>query len=259
MRTRHEGSMARAAKRPVKRTVQQAMTAAAEYGVARAGIAAVRALDRDVIGQAHHPRGAAGRVTAWEMAHRPSNRQRSGWVVSLLGVRPADRVLEIGFGPGLAVAELIRAGAGHVYGIDHSGVMLRQASRRNAAAIRAGRVTLIRASADQIPPALDGPFDAILAINSLGFWPAPAERLAELRRRLAPGGRIAIASQPRCPGATASTSRAAARKIGALLQDAGYTKTRTQTLDLDPPVVCVLAVNPDPDRRRSPPVSDPTS
>src|SRR5215831_11090685 len=158
MGTRHEGSMPRAVKR--------AVTAATEYGVAHAGIAAVRALDHDVIGQAHHPRGAAGRVAAWEMAHRPSNRQRSSWVVSLLDVQPADQVLEAGFG--------------------HSGVMLRQASRRNAAAIRAGRVTLMRASVDQIPPALDGPFDAILAVNTLGFWPAPAERLAELRRRLAP-------------------------------------------------------------------------
>jgi SAM-dependent methyltransferase len=221
--------------------VGRAVTAAVEYGVARAGIAAVRALDDDVIGQAHHPRGAAGRVTAWEMAHRPSNRQRSRWVVSLLGVRPSDRVLEIGFGPGLAVAALVRAGAGHVYGIDHSGVMLRQASRRNAAAIRAGRVTLINASVDQLPPAVDGPFDAILAVNAIGFWPAPAERLAELRQRLAPGGRIAIASQPRCPGATAATSRSAAQEIENLLRAAGCTHLSTETLPLSPPVACVLA------------------
>jgi SAM-dependent methyltransferase len=223
------------------RAVKRAVTAAVEYGVARAGIAAVRALDRDVIGQAHHPRGAAGRVTGWVFAHRPSNRQRNGWVVSLLGVQPASQVLEIGFGPGLAVAELARAGAGHVYGIDHSDVMLRQASRRNAAAIRAGRVTLIRASVDQIPAALDGPFDAILAVNSLAFWPAPAQRLAELRRRLAPGGRIAIASQPRCPGATAGTSGSAAREIEDLLTDAGFVHLRTELLPLSPPVACVLA------------------
>src|SRR6516225_9871484 len=238
MRTRHEGHEG-----SMPRTVQRAVTATVEYGVSRAGIAAVRALDRDVIGQAHHPRGAAGRVTAWEMAHRPSNRQRSGWVVSLLGVRPADQVLEIGFGPGVAVAQLVRAGAGHVYGIDHSGVMLRQASRRNAAAIRVGRVTLIRASVDQLPPALDGPFDAILAVNSLAFWPAPAQRLAELRRRLAPGGRMAIASQPRCPGATADTSRGAAREIERLLRDAGFAHLSTQTLPLSPPVACVLAAS----------------
>jgi SAM-dependent methyltransferase len=229
------------------RAVQRAVTAAAEYGVARAGLAAVWALDHDVIGQAHHPRGAAGRVTAWEMAHRPSNRQRSAWVVSLLGVHAGSRVLEIGFGPGLAVTKLARAGAGHVYGIDHSDVMLRQASRRNAAAIRAGRVTLIRASVDQLPPALDGPFDAILAVNSLGFWPAPAQRLTELRRRLAPGGRIAIASQPRCPGATADTSRSAVREIEDLLGDAGFTQMRTETLHLSPPVVCVLAAGSGPE------------
>ena len=228
------------------RAARRAVTAAVEYGVAHAGIAVVRALDHDVVGQAHHPHGAAGRVTAWEMAYRPSNRQRSRWVVSLLDVRPASQVLEIGFGPGLAVAALVRAGAGHVYGLDHSAVMLRQASRRNAAAIRAGRVTLINASVDQLPPALDGPFDVILAVNALAFWPAPAERLAELRRRLAPGGRIAIASQPRCPGATADTSRSAAGEIADLLTAAGFTLPSTQTLPLSPPVACVLAASPPP-------------
>jgi len=223
------------------RAVSRVATAAAEYMVGRAGIAVVRALDRDVVGQGHHPRGAAGRVTGWVFAHRPSNRLRNRWAVSLLGVQPADQVLEIGFGPGIAIAELARAGAGHVYGVDHSGVMLRQASRRNAAAIRAGRVTLINAPVDQLPAALDGPFGAILAVNSLGFWPAPAERLAELSRRLAPGGRIAIVSQPRCHGATAGTSRRAGDEIGNLLRSAGFTQVRTETLALSPPAVCVIA------------------
>lgn len=227
--------------------MRRVVTEAVEYVIGRAGIAVVRALDRDAIGQAHHPRGAAGSVIGWVFAHRPSNRQRNRWVVSLLGVQPTDQVLEVGFGPGVAVAELVRAGAGHVYGIDHSGVMLRQASRRNAAAIRAGRVTLINAPADQLPPALDGPFDAIIAVNSLAFWPAPAERLAELRERLAPGGRIAIAAQPRCPGATASTSRDAADEVEKLLRRAGFTQMSVQTLPLKPPVICVLATVPGPD------------
>jgi hypothetical protein len=81
------------------RALRRVLTAAVERGVASAGIAAVRALDRDVIGQGHHPRGAAGSVTGWVFAHRPSSRQRNGWVVSLLGVQPAGRILEIGFGP----------------------------------------------------------------------------------------------------------------------------------------------------------------
>lgn len=217
------------------------MTSAAEYWVPRVGLAIARALDRDVIGQAHRPRGAAGRVTAWEMAHRPSNRQRNQWVAGLLGVRPTDRVLEVGFGPGVAIAALVRAGAAHVYGVEHSEVMLRQAAKRNAAAIRAGRVTLVNASAAQLPAAVDGPFDVILAVNALGFWPAPAQRLADLRRRLADGGRIAIVSQPRCPGATASTSGQAAVEIEKLMLEAGLTPLGTETLPLDPPAVCVLA------------------
>src|SRR5436305_3994606 len=153
MGRRHEASLPPA--------VRRVLTAAAEYAIGRAGIATVRVLDRDTIGQAHHPHGTAGHVAGWVFAHRPSNRQRNRWVVSLLGVRPADRVLEVGFGPGIAVAELVRASAGHVSGIDHSGVMLRQASRRNAAAIRAGRVPLINSPADHPPPAVNGPFDAI--------------------------------------------------------------------------------------------------
>jgi ubiquinone/menaquinone biosynthesis C-methylase UbiE len=224
-------------------------------------MAVKRAVIAAIMGQFGRPRGVAGRAAGWVMAHRRSSRQRNSWVVSLLEVQPTENVLEIGFGPGLAIAELSRriGEQGHVYGIDHSDVMLGQATRRNAAAIVAGRVSLRMASVDQLPAAFGGLFDAILAVNSLGLWPAPADRLGELRRRLRPGGRIAIASQPRCPGATASTSRAAARKIEALLQGAGYTKARTQTLGLNPPVVCVLAVNPDPDRGHGPPASGPTS
>ena len=194
-----------------------------------------------------HPRGLPGRLACWVMAHRDSNRRRNTWVVSLLAVQPTDRVLEIGFGPGLAIAELSRRVGhyGHVDGIDHSEVSLRRATRSNEAAIRDGRVTLTQASVDRLPAALGGPFDAILAVNSLAFWPAPAEWLAELRHRLRPGGRIAIASQPRCPGAARSTSMTTAQRTEALLRAAGFTQMRTETLDLDPPVVCVVAVNPD--------------
>lgn len=203
---------------------------------------------RAVVRQFGYPRGAAGSIVGWVMAHRASNRQRNGWVVAQLNVRSADRVLEIGFGPGVAIAELSqRIGAsGHVYGIDHSRVMLEQASRRNAAAIRAGRVSLIQASVNDLPAAFDGPFDAIVAVNSLGFWTAPRTRLEELRRRLKPGGRIAIASQPRSAGATRSTSLAAGREITDLLESAGFSQARTEMLDLEPPVVCVLAVNAPP-------------
>ncbi len=61
---------------------------------------------RRVVGQFMRPHGPGGHVTGWVMAHRSSNRRRNRWVVSLLDVQPTDRVLEIGFGPGIAVREL---------------------------------------------------------------------------------------------------------------------------------------------------------
>jgi SAM-dependent methyltransferase len=91
-----------------------------------------------VVHQFGHPRGIAGQAAGWVMAHRRSNRQRNTWVVSLLDVQPTDRVLEVGFGPGLAISELARrVTEGCVYGIDHSDLMLHQATKRNATAIRA--------------------------------------------------------------------------------------------------------------------------
>jgi SAM-dependent methyltransferase len=86
------------------------------------------------------PRGLAGRIAGWIMAHRSSNRRRNVWAVSLLDVQRDDRVLEIGFGPGIAIGELSRiATDGYVCGLDHSALMLRQAAKRNAKGIRRGR------------------------------------------------------------------------------------------------------------------------
>lgn len=200
---------------------------------------------RQVVGQFHRPHGLAGRLADWVMAHRSSNRRRNIWVVSLLDVQPTDRVLEIGFGPGIAIHELSRlATRGQVYGIDHSEVMVNMATKRNVAAVHSGRVRLRSGSAESLP-ALGDRFDKIVAVNSLGVWPEPQRTVKELRGRLRPGGEIAIASQPRCPGATSQTPVRAAQQIEAVLTDAGFSRIRVETLPLDPPVVCVLAVNKD--------------
>ncbi|WP_101790940.1 class I SAM-dependent methyltransferase [Nonomuraea indica] len=199
---------------------------------------------RKLVRQAHQPRGVIGWAVGWMFAHRPSNRKRNIWAVSLLDVQPTDRVLEIGFGPGVAIAEFAaRATRGHVFGIDHSQAMVRQAARRNAAAVRAQRVHLTRASVEELPSFGD-PLDAILAVNSVGFWRDPVERLGELRRLLRPAGRIALVSQPRCPGATRKDTARAAQELRDMLTRAGFIHLRVETLELDPPVACVLADNP---------------
>jgi trans-aconitate methyltransferase len=203
-----------------------------------------------VVAQAHHPQGLPGRLVGGIMAHRSSNRRRNAWAVEQLDVQPTDRVLEIGFGPGLAIRDLSRrVTAGQVLGIDHSAVMLRQATRRNRSAIGAGRVTLARAAVEDLgtgpPPAgISGPVDKILAVNSFQFWPQPVDRLRELLELLTPGGTLALVLQPRTPGATAQTAQERATEMQALVRQAGFAEPRVAWLDLDPPVACVLAQRP---------------
>jgi SAM-dependent methyltransferase len=161
----------------------------------------------------------------------------------LLDIQPSDRVLEIGFGPGVAIGEIARlAVEGYVCGLDHSEVMVRQASRRNAQALRSGRVDLSLGSVESLPT-FDEPFDKILAVNAIQFVADPVRCLTDLRGLLFEGGRIAIAHQPRCPGATDETSALRGQRIAAQLAQAGFSDVRAETLKLKLAVVCVLGVN----------------
>jgi ubiquinone/menaquinone biosynthesis C-methylase UbiE len=86
------------------------------------------------------------------VATRPSNLERNMRTLALADIQPDDRVLEIGFGPGIAIeraAEL--ANRGKVFGVDHFELMLRQVSRRNATALAAGRVELRLGTAERLP------------------------------------------------------------------------------------------------------------
>ena len=61
-----------------------------------------------LIAQFGRPTGFWGNLAGMIMAYRPSNRQRNDWTIALLDIQPQDRVLEIGFGPGVAIEKLAR-------------------------------------------------------------------------------------------------------------------------------------------------------
>jgi ubiquinone/menaquinone biosynthesis C-methylase UbiE len=198
-----------------------------------------------IVQQFGRPSGPLGVLAGLVMRVRPSNRLRNSRTVDLLGIRPEDRVLEVGFGPGLAVARAAElATAGKVIGIDHSELMVRHARRRNAKAIAAGRVELLLGSADA-PPRFDGRFDKVMAVNVYMFWKDPVAVLAGLRRVMNPGGVIALTLQPRRRGATADDTRAAAERMSASLRAAGFGDVRTEILEMAPvPAACVLGRQP---------------
>lgn len=150
---------------------------------------------RRLFAQFSGPSGALGYVACWLMARK--NVPANAWVVELLEVGPDDRVLEVGFGPGLAVAmNAARATRGLVAGIDHSELMVRKARARVGAARREGRIDLRHGSVEKLPFA-DGAFTRAMAVNSLQFWPSAAEGLREVARVLAPSARLVLAQRLR--------------------------------------------------------------
>jgi SAM-dependent methyltransferase len=120
--------------------------------------------------------------------------------------------------------------------------MVRQATKRNRDAVHEGRVELHQMDADALR-LFESTFDKVLVVNSLGFWPQPLDRLVDIGSIMSEGGVIAIVSQPRCPGATNEHTERAEQEIRLQLQQAGFTDLRSERLELDPPVVCVLATN----------------
>ncbi|SEM09698.1 Methyltransferase domain-containing protein [Stigmatella aurantiaca] len=188
-----------------------------------------------------HPTGLLGALAGHLMALK--NRKRSLSVLTLVDPRPGERILEVGFGPGLDIRRVSRAAA-FVAGVDPSPVMLRQAQRRNASAIRAGKVELAPGDVRSLPFA-DGAFDKAFSINSAQFWPEPFLAVQELRRVLRPQGQLVLAVQPRSVGADARTSRETAEELAALLAANAF---EAVTSTLKPagrvPIACAVATKP---------------
>lgn len=138
------------------------------------------------------PTGLLGRVGGKIMAGR-RQRQIAERIAELLDIRRGDKVLDIGFGPGVAIQCLIGrlSGEGLVVGIDPSDVMMEMARARNAEAIKSGTVALISGSVEHIPYDSEF-FDKAYAMNSFQLWPDKGAGLVELRRVLKRGGRLAL-------------------------------------------------------------------
>ncbi len=200
-------------------------------------------LKNSLISQFMKPTGVIGNLAGYVMAHRPSNRERIVWTISILKIKPDDRILEIGFGPGVAIEQISKITKdGIIVGIDHSEVMVRHAGKRNREGIREGIVQIMLGSAASLPH-FDKPFDKIFAINSFQFWNEPDEILGNLTKVLKPGGIIALTLQPRYDKSTDEGVRKIGEEILKRLEKAGYRNVRIETKKMKPvSAVCVIGI-----------------
>ncbi|MFX0577577.1 class I SAM-dependent methyltransferase [Nocardia nepalensis] len=133
---------------------------------------------------AHH-RGFAGPIgSAMGLVMLVAGRRRARMVVELTSVTEADRVVDIGCGPGGAVGAAARRGA-RVTGVDPSSAMLRLAR----IFVRGRTIRWVRGTAENLPVP-DGTATVAWAVATVHHWPDVATGLAEVRRVLVPGGRF---------------------------------------------------------------------
>lgn len=105
-----------------------------------------------------------------------------------LDLRIGSRVLDFGCGPGfvsLGMANIVRS-TGHVYGVDLNKQFVLAASKR---AVKTPQVTF-HAIQDGSVPLANNLVDRALCKNVLEYVPSVSSTLAEIRRLLAPGGRV---------------------------------------------------------------------
>src|SRR5215470_9478064 len=96
-----------------------------------------RVVQRILMRMFGRPQGVLGRLGGIIMSR--TNQQCAAWVIDLLNIESHERVLEVGFGPGVGMQLLARAAsAGYVAGVDVSEEMVEHATARNMQAIESG-------------------------------------------------------------------------------------------------------------------------
>lgn len=138
--------------------------------------------------QLRHPEGTAGRLAGGLM--RLGNARANACAVRALDPRRGEHIVEIGCGPGHALRRILTAEVAIVTGIDHSAVMIAQASRNNAQAIAKDRLRLLNGDFSSLP-LQDDTINAVLAVN-VAYFMKDAAALAEALRVLVPGGRLVL-------------------------------------------------------------------
>lgn len=172
-------------------------------------------------------------IGTWLLLRGRGRWYRQG-LLRLAGVRPGERLLDVGCGTGSLLIEASRAGAAEALGVDASPDMLAIARRKATRAAVDATFTL--ASAEALPCA-DGSRDVVFNTIMLHHLPRPArlQCAREMRRVLKPDGRLLVVEFGASPsegrrGRLAHAGRHGqlpAADLARLLRDAGLTVLRS--------------------------------
>jgi ubiquinone/menaquinone biosynthesis C-methylase UbiE len=199
--------------------------------------------------QSRRPKGVIGKLMGKLM--NKFNAQMNETTIQLLGIDEDEYVLEIGFGNGKYIAEIIEKVQGtHVFGLDFSDAMVKTATKLNKNSIEQGRVQIAQGEVEKIPFS-DGMFDKIFTVNTIYFWSDPILGLQEIKRVLKPGGRLVITfrskdimSQRTSDEYDFSLYTPEVEEVETLLKETGYSNISIQHFrDNSIEYYCVVAEN----------------
>jgi SAM-dependent methyltransferase len=175
------------------------------------------------------------------MASKPS--ERFVWAVDILALDPADHVLEIGCGHGVAVSLVCeRLTSGRITAIDRSPKMIEMATRRNRVHIAGGRA-MLKTAALETADLGDERFDKVFAFNVAPFWLQPKEALGIVRQHLASDAAVYLFWDARHtqPG----RAHDLADRLSERMRLAEFSVNQVLVKDLRPaPAVCVIGSAP---------------
>lgn len=117
----------------------------------------------------------------------------AGHMVRFANIAPGESVLDVGTGTGVLAITAARRG-GRVTGLDLTPALIEEA-RENAAIARLPEIVWDQGDVEALPYA-DASFDVVLSQFGHMFAPRPEVAMAEMRRVLKPGGRVAFATWP---------------------------------------------------------------
>ncbi|MQA76403.1 MAG: methyltransferase domain-containing protein, partial [Solirubrobacterales bacterium] len=143
--------------------------------------------------------------------------------LELLGVGPGERLLDVASGSGASALLAARERGCEVVGVDYGEGAVAGARAAAAAISPPSAVEFVVGDAESLP--FGAEFDAVLCECSLCTFPDKERAVAEIRRVLRVGGRLAIcdvvADRARLPARLDGTLATVAC-VGEALDDAGY-------------------------------------
>jgi arsenite methyltransferase len=148
---------------------------------------------RFIARQLSHPTGLGGRIIRFLMNR--GNAGMNAFAVQQLELTSLDRVLEIGFGGGVALPSLIERAA-FVAGVDRPHDVVQQAKAQFSKAVTASRAAF-REGAVEALPFEAAAFDKVCTVNTVYFWRSLDAGCSEIHRVLAPGGCAVIGFLPK--------------------------------------------------------------